>query len=83
MARKGDNKMCIFQCEVCYFRNMRLRNLDKGGSDRKIMRYIRRVNRDAFWVSRPGILYNIFLEIRATIKDADKIAIISAFPEIH
>ena len=80
-ARKGDDKMCVFQCEVCHFRNMEMRDPNPEGSDMKVLRYIRRVNLDDFWASRPGTVYNHFLEMRDTIKDADEMGIKSPFPE--
>ena len=73
--------MCVFQCEVCHIRNMELRDPDKGGSDRRIIRYIRWANLDAFWSSRHGTVYNYFLEMRATIKDVDEMGIKPPFPE--
>ena len=48
MARKSDGLMCMFQYEVCHFRNMELRDTEVVGSDLKILRYIRHENLDAF-----------------------------------
>ena len=38
VARKGDDLMCMFQCDLCHFRNMESRNPDGGGTDEKILR---------------------------------------------
>ena len=37
VSRKGDDLMCLFQCELCHFRNMELRNPDGEGRDEKIL----------------------------------------------
>ena len=44
VARKGDDLICMFQCEVCHFRNMEGRDPEEGGLDAKVLRYIRRAN---------------------------------------
>ena len=75
IARKGDDLMGMFQCEVCYFRKMEWRDPEEVGSDLKIMRYIRQANLDAFWARRPTTVYPYFLEVQAIIKDADEIGI--------
>ena len=81
VARKGDDLMCMFQCEVCHFRNMEGREPEEVGSDLKIMRYIRRANLDAFWARRLTTVYPHFLEVRAIIKDADEMGIIPPLPK--
>ena len=81
VARKGDDLMCMFQCEVCHFRNMEGRDPEDVGSDEKILRYIRRANLDAFWARRPATVYPHFLEVRAIIKDADEMGIKPPLPE--
>ena len=64
--------MCLFQCELCHFRNMELRNPDGEGSNEKILRYIRRANVDVFWARKPSTVYKHFLEMISVIKDADE-----------
>ena len=80
-ARKGDDLMCMFQCELCHFRNMESRNPDDNGTDKKILRYIRRANLDAFWARRPNTVYQHFLEVRSTIADAEEMQMTPPFPE--
>ena len=80
-ARKGDDLMCMFQCELCHFRNMEARNPEGNGTDDKILRYIRRANLDAFWARRPNTVYQHFLEIRSTIADAEEMRMNPPFPE--
>ena len=81
VARKGDDLMCMFQCDLCHFRNMESRNPDGGGTDEKILRYIRRANLDAFWARRPNTVYQHFLEMRSTLADADEMRMTPPFPE--
>ena len=49
-ARKGDNYMCPFQCDLCHFRNVMRRNPGiEPDFDKKLMVYIRRAILDSFW----------------------------------
>ena len=48
VSRKGYDLMCLFQYELCHFRNMELRNPDGEERDEKVLRYIRDANLDAF-----------------------------------
>ena len=74
--------MCLFQCEVCHFRNMELRDPDGGGRDDKVLIYIKCVNLDAFWSRKPSTVYTYFLEIRPVIKDADEMGMEPPSPEM-
>ena len=74
--------MCLFQCEVCHFRNMELRDPGGRGRDDKVLRYIRRKNLDVFWARKSITVYNTFLEIRSVIKDAGKMGMTPPLPEM-
>ena len=53
-ARNGDNFMCPFQCDLCHFRNIHLRDPESGNSkDMNLLVAIRRANLDAFWARAP------------------------------
>ena len=49
-ARNGDNFLCPFQCDLCHFRNIQLRNpIVDSRKDKNLLVGIRRANLDAFW----------------------------------
>ena len=49
-ARNGDNFLCPFQCDLCHFRNIQLRNpIADSRKDKNLLIGIRRANLDAFW----------------------------------
>lgn len=53
-ARRGDNLITPFQCDLCWFRNLQKRAPNpKSQSDSLLLAYIRRVNLDAFWSRSP------------------------------
>jgi hypothetical protein len=50
IGRAGDQLMTPFQCELCHFRNIMLREPDMTRlQDCEIIELIRRANLDAFW----------------------------------
>jgi hypothetical protein len=54
VARDGDNLTTPFQCDACHFMNINGREpLDGLASDVRLLKGIRRVNLDAFWVREP------------------------------
>ena len=53
-ARSGDHLMCPFQCDQCHFVNLNGRLPQAHESqDQRLLKYIRRAQLDAFWVSEP------------------------------
>ena len=58
-ARNGDNFSCPFQCDLCHFHNIQIRDPDTSSvQDRQLMTAIRRANLDAFWARAPGTISN-------------------------
>ena len=50
VGRAGDHLMVPFQCGLCHFRNILLRNPDDArATDLEILDMVRRANLDAFW----------------------------------
>ena len=48
-ARDGDHLMCPFQCDLCHFRNIKLRDPSDLPMDRLLLLCIRRAVLDALW----------------------------------
>ena len=49
-GRNGDHLLCPFQCDLCHFRNIQLRDpQSESRQDRNMMIAIRRANLDACW----------------------------------
>jgi hypothetical protein len=56
VARPGDHLFCLFQCELCHFRNIQglSSNLGLGPlEETERMKSLRQVNLDAFWSREP------------------------------
>jgi hypothetical protein len=49
VARNGDNLLTPFQCELCVFRNLHLREPARTQTDELALCDYRRANLDAFW----------------------------------
>jgi hypothetical protein len=50
-ARAGDHLMVPFQCELCHFRNITLRDPEgHSARDNEVLDTVRRANLDAFWI---------------------------------
>jgi hypothetical protein len=55
-SRVGDHVLCLFQCELCHFRNMQGRSPVKGTgvlNDVETIDLIRRAHLVAFWSREP------------------------------
>ena len=48
-ARGGDHLVTMFQCALCHFRNIHLRDPGAGPMDNRLLSFIRRATMDAFW----------------------------------
>jgi len=53
-ARNGDNYVCPFQCDLCQFRNVHMRDPEANMLDDATMCCIRRATLDAFWARAEG-----------------------------
>jgi hypothetical protein len=59
VARPGDHFLYPFQCELCLFRNIKGRSPLYGEgklSDVVLLKSLRRVNLDTFWIREPNIV---------------------------
>jgi hypothetical protein len=54
VARNGDNLLTQFQCEICVFRNLHLREPGRSQTDWLALCVYRRANLDAFWSREPA-----------------------------
>jgi hypothetical protein len=53
-ARNGDHLICPFQCDECHFQNLTGRSPQELlPNDRRLLKYIRRAQLDAFWATEP------------------------------
>ncbi len=58
-ARKGDNFMCPFQCDLCHFRNVTGRNPGSNlECDLRLLVAIRRAILDSFWARAESTVVN-------------------------
>jgi hypothetical protein len=60
-ARRGDMLCAPFQCDICWFVNLKGRTPDvRCAQDRLNLALIRRVNLDVFWEKEPSTVKGIF-----------------------
>ncbi len=70
-ARTGDMLCSQFQCDYCWFINLKKREPREGSiADAMLMPYIRRVNLDMLWSREESTVYNNFLASRKKAKRA-------------
>ena len=62
VARNGDHFAVPFQCDLCQFRNIWLRDPVLG--DDQALMFIRRAIIDAFWTREPSTIANITKDVR-------------------
>jgi len=64
-ARSGDFLHYSFQCDLCWFRNIKFRSPSASSqSDQRLLKYIRRVNLDGMWSREPGTVRSIRLHCK-------------------
>ena len=67
-GREGDWLMFPFQCEVCWFFNLKNKSPDQHSDDDLwLLGYLRRVNLDGFWSSRPKTVAGNWSNMMKTI----------------
>jgi len=82
-ARNGDNFLCPFQCDLCQFRNIHLRNPTESTEDKKTRCYLRRAVLDGFWGRASGTVQNNLGQLRGLFKIAcEEFAMMRALPEM-
>jgi len=68
-ARSGEFLHFSFQCDLCWFRNIKYRSPSLSSqSDQRLLKYIRRVNLDGMWSRESGTVRSIRLNLEKMIK---------------
>lgn len=76
VGRLGDNLITPFQCDLCWFRNLKLRSPSLASlPDKRLLAYIRRVNLDALWSRAPGTLSGSVAGIRKILSISEALDI--------
>ena len=70
-ARNGDNYLCPFQCDLCQFRSLHLRDPEENMQDVATMCCIHRATLDAFWGRAEGTVKQNLSSLRAMHKSAN------------
>jgi len=82
-ARSGDFLHYSFQCDLCWFRNIKFRSPSASSqSDQRLMKYIRRVNLDGMWSREPGTVRSIRLNLEKMIKYCKDLGFDPTLPEL-
>jgi len=69
-ARDGNNFLCPFQCDLCQFQNIHLRNPTESTGDKKTMCYIGRAVLDGFWGRASGTVQQNLVQLQGFYKIA-------------
>ena len=71
IGRKGDHIFVSFQCDLCWFRNLKKRDLlSISQADQRLLAFIRRSNLDVFWSRTSGTVYKNRLGISRIINES-------------
>ena len=71
MGRKCDNVFAPFQCDKCWFQNLKKRNPTiNSQADDRLLVFIRRANLDMFWSRTAGTVSGSRLGIKRIIKES-------------
>ena len=83
MGRSGDFLHFPFQCDTCWFRNLKYRAPVSGSeSDTRLLNYIRRVNLDGMWSREPGTVRSIRVNLLKMIKYCEELGVDPDLPQI-
>jgi len=82
-ARNGDFLHFPFQCDTCWFINLKFRlPRENSDSDARLLEYIRRVNLDGMWSREPGTVNSIRLNLKKLIKYCKELNLEPTLPEL-
>ena len=83
VARSGDFLHFPFQCDCCWFRNLKFRDPSVNSeADRRLLKYIRRVNLDRMWSREPATVRSIRLNLNKTIKYCLELSVEPTLPNL-
>ena len=82
-ARSGDFLHFPFQCDLCWFRNLKFRSPNLSShADNVLLKYIRRVNLDGMWSREPGTVQAIRTNLNKLIKYCLELSIEPTLPNL-
>ena len=82
-ARNGDFLHFPFQCDLCWFRNIKFRSpRETSNSDKNLLMYIRRANLDGMWSREPGTVRNIRTSLVKLIKYCHELSFEPTLPKL-
>ena len=77
----GAHLVYLFQCDVCYFRNIKLRSSINGDpADDKLLAFIRRSNLDIIWSREPKTIEGYRTAYNKSIKADTYLGLDPSFP---
>lgn len=82
-ARNGDFLVYPFQCDKCWFINLKKRAPEPASqSDQQLLQYIRRVNLDGMWSRSPSTVANVKYNFKRIMKLNIELGLDHNFPAI-
>jgi hypothetical protein len=76
VGRNGDDASCPFECDLCIFRKLFLRDpISNSYTDNYILALFRRMNLDAFWSRETGTVEGNTARLKKGIKLLEKIGL--------
>jgi hypothetical protein len=82
-ARNGDNLITSFQCDLCCFHNLQLRDPIPGHQqDNLLLCTIRRANLDSMWGREPHTVHATLRTAKNMIRQWEKVGMTPQFPPL-
>jgi hypothetical protein len=76
----GSHLITAFQCDKCWFRNLKGRDPNNHNTDVLLLVAIRRANLDAMWSLEPGTIENNAREIRRGVRESALVGLRPPYP---
>ena len=82
IGRNGDSLCQPFQCDLCWFRNLKRRDpIPNRGLDVMLLIHIRRVNLDMLWSREKGTVATLMTNYRKSVAADRELGLDSIFPQ--
>ena len=82
-GRDGDMLLAPFQCDLCWFRNVKGRNPEEDSlEDESLLSMIRRVNLDMMWSSSNATVSNTWSNVKKSVGLSREMGISPTFPQM-
>ena len=82
MGINGSHLITAFQCDKCWFRNLKGRDPNQHCTDEILLMTIRRANLDAMWSLEPATIENNAREIKRGVRESKLVGLRPPYPPL-